>query len=195
MVGLRTWRAQRVGEAAKLQSTRLLLVPSEIGAVGWVQTDERSWRTGVLTHSSDEAVRAQHEGSVSSLRMFLEPTSKKVLMLQVVPMASNADASTAVPHILEHVILNPQLEAQSIGEELVEKTEVPWLTNGIAREITARAPHGIAGNKLAVSSTKSVVVAVVCAPSVAWTWDEIAAVWSSQSQKIERLVRAAPPAA
>jgi hypothetical protein len=160
----KTRRSARVPEALVR-----MLTAEEMPTAGWRVMDERTWRTGIAP-LSDTARRAREVGSITAWRSYEDSAGASWVWLQVVPMASPADAREALLGLKDKMLANPRAKGEVVSEQDVELAPFPGAQTVWAHEYhtTGRAGDGVARILAGAVGQDILVVSVSGSPE--WDW-------------------------
>jgi hypothetical protein len=174
------------GSGRLLDPASVLLRPGDMPD-GWRQIDERRWRTGRAGGREPWAARARELGGVTAWRSFASVPDGLWLWAQATPLASQADAATALGGIWQRSL--PNLRARG---EVVASHEGPRLQfpDGPAATLEQRTrAQEREGMARYVAWTCRGVVSVIAGSGTggAWSWPDLQSLASVQSGRIRAL--------
>lgn len=156
-----------------------LLSADDLPDGNWRKADQRTWRTGAS--ATPWADRARETGSVTAMRSFRDWAERRGVWLEVIPLASAADARTALGDAGGLRLRNPW--ARTVGESDVD-TE-PFAG---ASEVWAHEYHytinGIHGTTLMVAGAVEAFVVVVAASGQSWDWPSVSSLAALQARRL-----------
>jgi hypothetical protein len=116
--------AQLGRKSGKEQSLAMLVDSTELPGRSWRMLDERTWRTGVIGSSEEEATRAREIGSVTAWRSYENIEYSWSLWMQVIPFVNVEDAMKAVPKVAENLLKNNRSQVVVTDQRFVDGGEI-----------------------------------------------------------------------
>lgn len=163
-------KAQLGHKAGKGEALARVLSESDMPEGPWRVLDQRTWRTGEIGPATAWGDRARQAGSVTAWRSFRHVTGSRGAWIQVMPMASEADAGAVLAGLGERLLAN----LRSRGR-LVSQRDVPMEPFAGASAVWAREQHTESrdgpGVVLMLAGAVSHWLVIVClSGSPAWDW-------------------------
>lgn len=151
----------------------------------WRVIGQRTWRTGEIRPETAWGARARQAGSVTAWRSFRHKATRRWIWIQVIPMASAADAAAVLGELGERLLKNP------IGRgRLVSERDVPVEPFAGASAVWAREQHtehrDVPRIQLTLAgSVRDRVVIVSLAGRPAWNWQSAAELAALQAARLD----------
>ena len=162
---------------------------SDLPGVNWMRMDQRTFLIGLIGPDSDRAIRAREMKSVSAVRFFEQLNESRWLWAQVIPWASEEDASAFLDD--PTFARNPRFDQAKMtvtSERQVSDVAVPGSSATCAREQEVTGRIGEAGNKTVMGTVGPVsfIVNASALGQASWTWDEVVAVATKMVERIRQ---------
>lgn len=157
-----------------------LLSADDLPGGMWRRVDQRTWRTGVSA-STPWGDRAREAGSVTALRSFRDPARRRRVWLQVMPLASAADARTALGDVGGLALRNPW--AGTVDESDVDMEPFAGASAVWAHEYHTTGP-GSGGTTLMLAGAVEEFVVIVTAIGQSWEWPSVSDLATLQARRL-----------
>lgn len=135
--------------------------------------DERTWRTGMSGPATAWGRRARAAGSVTARRSF-ELAARRWCWVQVVPLASEPDALSALEGVGDRMLRNLRSEVTVVREQDVQIDPFPGAAQVWAHEQHTSGPTGAGIAKMLAAATGTHLIVVSVSGSPEWEWNAIA---------------------
>ena len=169
---LRFLRAQLGPKPGSRAHLARLLSGDDLPGGTWRRIDQRTWRTGV-TSSTPWGDRARATGSVTAWRSFRDQAGGRWLWLQVTPLASAEDASTAVDEVGSVLLRNPRATARLVSEKDVDIEPFTGASKVWAHEYCTEGRDSPGTSLLLAGAVDVFVIAVAASGQPAWDWQSV----------------------
>jgi hypothetical protein len=158
----------------KKQSLSLLPDVGDLPGDGWKVLDEQTWRTGHIGKATDWAERARNLHSVTALRSFEQEEASRWLLAQVVPLANEPDAKSALSEVPYRFLRNRKFAGSITHEHRVDGLSVPGSAESWAyeQETTSDIGDGITMYLAGVAGSVCFML-VASASTGRWSWDDL----------------------
>lgn len=152
----------------------------------WRVEDERTWMTGRAGTATPWSRRAREAGSVTAWRSFHDGDGRWA-WVQVVPLASAADARSALAEVGARLLANPRAEARVVRERRVRVEPFTgagevWAYEQHTRPVATSGPDGV--SLLLAGAVGSHVVVLGLSGTPAWDWDQASALAARQAERL-----------
>jgi hypothetical protein len=152
----------------------------------WRTEDERTWMTGRTGPATPESRRAREAGSVTAWRSFHDG-ERRWAWVQVVPLASPADARSALAQVGARLLANPRAEVRVVEERQVDVepfagADAVWAHEQHTRPVTTSGPDAV--SLLLAGSVGSHVIVLGLSGTPAWDWDQASLLAARQAERL-----------
>ena len=173
--------AQLAPRPGASQALARVITVGDLPGGGWSVLDERTWRTGMSGPATPWGRRAREARSVTAWRSFGCASAKRSCWVQVVPLASEADALSALDGAGDRGLRNLRARVRLVREHDVDIEAFPGAAKVWAHEQHTTGPdgNGVSMMLAAACGTYMIVVSVAGVPE--WTWDELVSVAARQA--------------
>jgi hypothetical protein len=176
-------------KSGKKASLAMLLDVEDLSGGGWKKLDERTWRTGSSESDTERSNRAREIGSITAWRAFERHNSDQSFWVQLVPFASRSDAETAVRDTRENLLPNLRQNVTIASEQSPQDVAIVAVENPWIYEQHTVTDSGQSCTKIVSGRIEQIVMVIACSGTgEGWTWPEVQAVISSQSEKVRRVL-------
>jgi hypothetical protein len=177
--------ARLAARSAKDTALSQLLTGEDLPGA-WRTLDERVWLTGHGGPATEWGRRARDAGSVTAWRSFHDGAGRWA-WVQVVPLASTADAASALAEVAQRFLANPRTEVRVVLEQDVPLepfagAAAVWAHEQHTRPLAKPGPDGVSLLLAAAAGRHVVVLALSGTPS--WDWDAAAALAARQAARL-----------
>lgn len=138
----------------------------------WTVLDQRTWRTGISGSATEWGRRARAARSVTAYRSF-QAAFRQGCWVQVIPLASESDALSAIEEVGNRLLRNPQSRATILREQDVEIDPFPGAGRVWAHEMHTTGPLGDGVTKILAAAVSSYLIAVGAYGSPESAWDAV----------------------
>lgn len=149
----------------------------------WTVLDQRTWRTGMSGPATEWGRRARAARSVTAYRSF-QAALRQGCWVQVMPLASESDALSAIKEVGDRLIRNPQSRGTMLREQDVEIDLFPGAGRVWAHEMHTTGPLGDGVTRILAAAVSLYVIAVATYGSPGWTWDAVITVARRQAAEL-----------
>jgi hypothetical protein len=164
---------------------RRLLSDDDLPGETWGMVDERTWRTGV-TASTPWGDRAREAGSVSAWRSFLDQAKRREVWLEVMPLASAADARTALRGIGDLTLRNLRATVRVVDESDIDIEPFVGASAVWAHEYHTVGPGGHAASLMLAGAVENFVVIVCASGQPGWDWPSVSDLAALQAPRLTK---------
>ncbi|MFF3610111.1 hypothetical protein [Streptomyces sp. NPDC002463] len=138
----------------------------------WNVVDERTWPTGRVGPRTPWSERARANNSVTAWRSYHDGNDRWI-WIQVVPLASESDAKTALPELGSRLLSNPKASHGVADERDVEVPPFPGAAAVWAREqhsVQAATGKNVGTTFLIGAAAGANIVVLSLSGSPTWDW-------------------------
>lgn len=183
----RVVRAQIGYKRGRFTALSRVIDVTDVPGQHWKVNIYRTLRAGVIGTVDDIARRARHDHCLAAWVFFRDRSSRRKVIVQVIPLASTADADDRIA-TFEQRNLKVIDSVPAVGNtrvvtdlQLADVGHVP----GIEYENLSGRLIGF-NNKWMSSSVNNIVFSVSCSgPDGGWSWDEVLHLASLQRSKLQ----------
>ncbi|MBJ7596758.1 hypothetical protein [Candidatus Nephthysia bennettiae] len=183
------WAASQLGArgGGRLLDPAVVLLRLSDMPGGWRRIDERRWRTGRSGGREPWAVRAREMGGVTAWRSFAAVPDGLWLWAQATPLASQADAASAIDGIWGRSLRNLRARVEVVASQEGPRLQFPDGPSATLEQQTRNA--GREGMARYVAWTCRGVLSVVAGSGTgsAWSWPDLQSLASVQSERIRAM--------
>jgi hypothetical protein len=176
----------------KKQSLARLLGPAELPGAPWRILDERTWRAGEFG-SAPWQVGARAAKSIVAWRSFTRPDEpdSAALWIEIVPLATPDDAREALASLPRFFLKNARDEVELLSEREVEGPTIAGAdSQWCLEQVTRKKGCDTTSCKFAGGTVGACVFVLMCAGlGSGWTWEDVAALASTQADKLASLAQ------
>lgn len=178
--------AQLAPRPGARQALGRVVTADDLPGDGWSVLDERTWRTGFSGPATEWGRRARAARSVTAWRSFQGASAKQSCWVQVMPLASEADALDSLDGVWDRMLRNLRATVRVVQEQDMEMGALPWAGKVRAREqrtagrVNGPDGEGVARMLAAACGTRVIIVASSGTPE--WTWEQVTAVAARQAE-------------
>ena len=161
----------------------------------WRRVDQRTYHTGYAHEDAEWAVNARAVGSVSAWRVYVNRRMRMYLQVQLVPLASVADAPAALEAAIAGELNNfrNRLSTLSTDEVQLGKDAIAGATNVTATEREVSAPIETSlVRTLYFNVGRFVVILVATDLYGGWTWEHVIGLALAQVARLQPLENEPP---
>jgi hypothetical protein len=169
------------------QALEMLIAVSDLPGPGWRELGTGSSRVGVGGNSTGPiAERARKTGEFTAQRRFRNDQTDRGVMVQVLPLANDGDATAQVNAYPSSVIRWSGVT--TLEERMIEDVQVPLTDNLVAWErLNEREGYGRGYSRNIAANVDRTVFSVHCSSmGEGCQWSEVISIASSQAEKLHR---------
>ena len=156
-----------------------LLSAGDLPGGNWRRVDQRTWRTGAS--ATPWADRARESGSVTAMRSFRNLAQRRGVLLEVIPLASAADARTALGDVGSLQLSN--LWTRTAGGSDVDMEPFAGASASWAHEYHYTV-NGVHGTTLMLAGAVEEFVVAVAASGQSWDWPSVSSLATLQARRL-----------
>ncbi|MGH7174810.1 MAG: hypothetical protein ACREGR_00425 [Minisyncoccia bacterium] len=187
--GVKVALAQLGPQPNKRSSMSMLLDTSEVPGSGWRVSIQQNLRAHAFKEKNLVTRGAKTNQSTTSRKLFESDRSSKSLLVEVTPLATEADAESWSSSSSDRTRMSLSNVANLQSLHLVEGLALPGAERASCFEYTINSSKGVR-TSLAIAANYRAIYLQVTGSSLdeSWTWGEVIDAASAQVRKISRLL-------
>ena len=176
--------AQLGRKPGKGEALARLLTGNDLPDGPWRVMDQRTWRTGEARPATAWGERARQAGSVTAWRSFRHQSASRWAWIQVIPMASAADAEAALAGAGERGLANLRSRVRLVSQRDVPLEPFPGASAVWARERHNEGRNGPGVELMLAGAVSRWLVIVALTGSPVWDWQSASQLAALQAARL-----------